>query len=104
MLSESYLPYDLFPDLENEDFAKNSLYSLLEKRYNVPVIKTERYVRAVKALDEVAHFFRIPIGEPVIQLEGMAFSTKNLKVEYFNTRLRGDKAVLCTTLYRKKRK
>jgi len=102
LLSESYLPYDFFPGLENEDFTKNSLYSLLEKRYNVPVMKTERYVRAVKALDEEAHFFRIPIGEPVIQLEGVAFSTKNLKVEYFNTRLRGDKAVLCTTLYRKR--
>lgn len=102
LLSESYLPYDLFPGLENKDFTKNSLYSLLEKKYNVPVIKTERCVRAVKALDEEAHFFRIPIGEPVIQLEGVAFSTKNLKVEYFNTRLRGDKAVLCTTLYRKR--
>ena len=102
LLSESYLPHDLFPGLENEDFTKNSLYSLLEKKYNVPVIKTERCVRAVKALDEEAHFFRIPIGEPVIQLEGVAFSPKNLKVEYFNTRLRGDKAILCTTLYRKK--
>ena len=102
LLSESYLPYDLLPGLENKDFTKNSLYSLLEKKYNVPVIKTERCVRAVKALDEEAHFFRIPIGDPVIQLEGVAFSIKNLKVEYFNTRLRGDKAVLCTTLYRER--
>jgi len=78
------------------------LYSLLEKKYNVPVIKTERCVRAVKALDEEAHFFRIPIGDPVIRLEGVAFSIENLKVEYFNTRLRGDKAVLCTALYRKR--
>lgn len=104
LLSESYLPYDLFPGLENEDLNKNSLYSLLDKRYNVLVIKTERCVRAVKALDKEAHFFRIPIGEPIIQLEGVAFSGKNLKVEYFTTKLRGDKAVLCTTLYRKRRK
>lgn len=102
LLSESYLPSGFFPGLENEDFTKNSLYSLLEKKYNVPVIKTERYVRAIKALDEESHFFEIPIGEPVIQLEGVAFSTKNLKVEYFNTILRGDKGVLCTTLYRKR--
>ena len=102
LLSESYLLCDLFPGLEKEDFTKNSLYSLLEKKYNVPVIKTERCVRAVKALDEEAHFFRIPIGDPVIQLEGVAFSIENLKVEYFNTRLRGDKAVLCTTLYRER--
>lgn len=102
LLSESYLLPDLFPGVENEDFTKNSLYSLLEKKYKIPVIKTERCVRAIKALDEEAHFFRIPIGEPVIRLEGVAFSTGNLKVEYFNTRLRGDRAVLCTTLYRKK--
>ncbi len=103
LLSESYLPYDLFPGLDNENFTKNSLYSLLEKKYKIPVIRTERCVRAVKALDEEAHFFRIPIGEPIIQLEGVAFSSKSLKVECFNTRLRGDKAVLCTTLYRKRR-
>ncbi len=102
LLSESYLLPDFFPGLESEDFTKNSLYSLLEKKYNVPIIKTERCVRAVKALDEEAHFFRIPIGDPVIQLEGVASSIENLKVEYFNTRLRGDKAVLCTTLYRKR--
>ena len=104
LLSESYLPYDLFPSLENEDFIKNSLYSLFEKKYKICVIKTERCVRAIKALDEEAHLLKLAIGEPVIQLEGVAFSTRNLKVEYFTTRLRGDKAVLCTTLYRKKRR
>lgn len=102
LLSESYLLPDLFPGLEKEDFTKNSLYSLLEKKYKIPVIKTKRCVRAVKALDEEAHFFRIPVGDPVIRLEGVAFSIENLRVEYFNTRLRGDKAVLCTTLYRKR--
>ena len=45
---------------------------------------------------------RIPIGEPVIQLEGVAFSAKNLRGEYFNIKLRGDKAVLRTTLHRER--
>ena len=102
LLSESYIPAHLFPNLEDEDFSQNSLYELFEKKYHIPVIKTERYARAIKAFEEEAYLFRIPLGEPLIQLEGVAFTAKDIRVEYFNTKIRGDRAVLCTTLYKEK--
>jgi GntR family transcriptional regulator len=102
LLSESYLPQSLFPDLDKVDLSDRSLYDLLEQKYHVPVIKTERYARAMKAFEEDASLLRVPLGDPLIQLEGVAFSTRERRVEYFNTRIRGDRGVLSTTLFRKK--
>jgi GntR family transcriptional regulator len=92
----------LFPDLEKVDLRDCSLYDVLEQKYGIPVVKTERNARAVKALDQDAQLLRIPLGDPLIQLEGIAFSKKDLRVEYFKTIIRGDRGVLCTTLYRRK--
>jgi GntR family transcriptional regulator len=100
LISESYLPQLLFPGLEGRDFTSHSLYEVLEREYRVPVTKTERFARAIKAFDEEAHVFRIALGEPLIQLEGVAFSATDVRVEYFNTKIRGDRAVLYTTLKR----
>jgi len=102
IISESYLPQELFPDLEKEDLRDRSLYDVLEQKYGIPVIKTERSARAVKALDKEAELLRIPLGDPLIQLEGIAFSRQDLRVEYFKTIIRGDRGVLCTTLYRRR--
>jgi DNA-binding GntR family transcriptional regulator len=102
IISESYLPSELFPDLEKVDLRDCSLYDVLEQKYGIPVVKTERNARAVKALDQDAQLLRIPLGDPLIQLEGIAFSKKDLRVEYFKTIIRGDRGVLCTTLYRRK--
>lgn len=102
IISESYLPSVLFPELEKQDLRDRSLYDMLEQEYGIAVIKTERSARAVKALDRDAQLLRIPIGDPLIQLEGIAFSRKDLRVEYFKTIIRGDRGVLGTTLYRRK--
>jgi GntR family transcriptional regulator len=102
IISESYLPQELFPNLDREDLRDRSLYDVLEETYQVPVVKTERTARAVKALDKEAQILRIPLGDPLIQLEGIAFSRHDLRVEYFKTIIRGDRGVLCTTLYRGK--
>jgi GntR family transcriptional regulator len=102
VISESYLPQELFPDLDKQDLRDRSLYDVLEETYRIPVVKTERSARAVKALDKEAQLLRIPLGDPLIQLEGIAFSRQDLRVEYFKTIIRGDRGVLCTTLYRRK--
>jgi GntR family transcriptional regulator len=100
MISESYLPQSLFPDLDKADLSDRSLYDLLEQTYDIPVIKTERCARAMKASEEDASLLRVPLADPLIQLEGVAFSTDDRPVEYFNTRIRGDRGALSTTLVR----
>jgi GntR family transcriptional regulator len=100
ILSESYLPLEFFPELDQEDLEDRSLYNVLEQKYRIRVQRTERFARAVKALDKEAQLLRIPLGDPLIQLEGIAFSKQDLRVEYFKTIIRGDRGVLFTNLYR----
>jgi GntR family transcriptional regulator len=101
LISESYMPRSLFPGLEKEDFTDRSLYDVLGRQYDARVVKTERFARAVKAQDKEAHLLHIPIAEPLIQLEGVAFTDRDVRVEYFNTKIRGDRGVLYTTLIRR---
>jgi GntR family transcriptional regulator len=103
LISESYLPQPLFPDLDKVDLSDRSLYDLLEQKYHVPIIKTERCARAMKASEEDASLLRVPLADPLIQLEGVAFSVRDMRVEYFNTRIRGDRGALNTTLLRTRR-
>jgi GntR family transcriptional regulator len=100
LISDSYLPQHLFRNLEEENFADRSLYDVIERTYKIPIVKTVRTARAVKAFEEEAHLLRIAFGEPLIQLEGVAVSKNDLQVEYFNTKIRGDRGVLSTTLTR----
>lgn len=103
LISDSYLPADRFPGLEKRELQDGSLYDTLEFAFGNPIEKTERKARAVRALDREARLFHVPIGEPLMQLEGIAFAASGAKVEYFRTLIRGDRAVLFTTLYRDRR-
>lgn len=100
LISDSYLPADLFAGLDKQDLQDSSLYDTLEGVFGTRIEKTERRARAVRALDREARLFHVPIGEPLMQLEGIAFSASGAKVEYFKTHIRGDRAVLFATLYR----
>lgn len=102
LLIKSYLPYDLFPHLLEIDFTRFSLFSILSQKYRTSVAKVERYMKIVRASEDEARFLRMPIGDPLLHLEGVAFSSQDRKVEYFDTRIKGDKIIFFTTLYRDK--
>jgi len=101
LLINSYLPKDLFPGLENTDFTKYSLFSILEKKFFTSIEKSNRYMKIIKASEKDASYLDIPIGDPLLHLEGVVFSSKNREIEYFDIRLRGDIISFYTTLYRK---
>jgi len=101
LIVESYLPYNLFPGLLEKDFSKDFLYQLLEEKYHTRVVRADRSVRAVKALEKDAYILKVPVGDPLIKMNGVALSPNNTKVEYFDLRMRGDRGVLYTTLYRR---
>lgn len=99
LLTISHLPYGLFPGLLKEDLDKSSLFSLLSKKYNASVVKAERYMKIVRASEEEAQSLKIPVGDPLLQMEGIAFSSQNRKIEHFNVLVRAERIVFFTTLY-----
>jgi len=96
---KSYLPYDLFPGLLEIDFTKLSLFSILNQKYHTSVTKIERYMKVIRAFEDEARFLKMSLGAPLLQMEGVAFSSQDRKIEYFDTKIKGDKIVFFTTLY-----
>lgn len=99
LLTKSYLSYDLFPDLLKLDFTKFSLFSTLAQKYDTTVKKAERYTKITRATEDEAHFLKMPIGDPLLQMEGVAFSPQDKRIEYFDVKVKGDKIVFFATLY-----
>lgn len=101
LLINSCLPKDLFSGLENEDFTKYSLFSILEKKYSTSIEKVKRYMKIIKASEKDSFHLNITVGDPLLHLEGVVFSSKNREIEYFDTKLRGDIISFYTTLYKR---
>ncbi len=99
LLTKSFLPYDLFPDLLKTDFTRSSLFSILSQDYHTTVKKVERYTKITRASDNEAHFLKVPIGDPILHMEGVAFSLQDKRIEYFDIRVKADKIIFFTTLY-----
>jgi len=99
IIVESYLPCDLFPNLLKHDFQNLNLYSILREDYNVFIKKAERWVQAIRSSEEDARLLGISIGDPLLQLESVVISTRETKIEYFNSRLKGEGIVLSATVF-----
>ena len=64
--TKTFLPVDLFPGIDQHDFSKESLYSVLENEYGVTITQARRTLEAVLARDKTAEYLKIKQGEPLI--------------------------------------
>lgn len=104
LLIESFIPNDIFPGLLDIDFSKYSLFSVYREKYNRKIDRVERYMRVVRASDEEALLFsRVPVGDPLLQMEGYVHCSQGRIIEYFITKIVGNKIVFYTTLYANKK-
>jgi GntR family transcriptional regulator len=99
LLTKSYLPSDLFPGLLEIDFTKFSLFSILNQKYHTSAMKVERYMKIIRASEDEARFLKMPIGDPLLQMEGIAFSSQDRKIECFDIKIKSEKIVFFTTLH-----
>jgi len=58
-----------------------SLWSLLEHK-GLALIESDKVIEAVLASEERASFLNIPTGTALLQVEGMAYTTNHIPVEY----------------------
>ncbi|NLS44327.1 MAG: GntR family transcriptional regulator [Firmicutes bacterium] len=98
---DSYLPASEFSQLMDIDkaiFASTDLYALLRDMYGVRIGCAERTVSASRVNIQDVELLKIPLWEPCLRLQGVAFDTDDKAVEYFDSRLRGDRVVLKSSL------
>lgn len=91
LLETTYVPWSLCPGLEHEDLAGHSLYGVLEQRYEVSMARASQQLEVTVANDYECDLFGIPVGTPMILLEGITFDERDQPVEYFKAIYRGDR-------------
>ncbi len=93
-LTTTYLPCKTFPAIETHDFGADSIYRVLENKYNTKITKATRTIEAVLAVDEVARELQIKEGDPILLFRAVTYGLVNgreMPVETFKSFYRSDK-------------
>ncbi|GCE13458.1 GntR family transcriptional regulator [Tengunoibacter tsumagoiensis] len=92
LLSTTYLPAQLCPDLHLHDFSTGSLYTYLQERYGLSIARGKRTLEAVAAGQWEARQLEMALGSPLLRLDGVAYLANGKAFEYSQTLQRGDRA------------
>jgi len=85
------LPARLFPGLDQQDLEHQSLYSIMESRYQVIVEWSEEELEAIPAEKEQAKLLQVPNGFPLFSMRRIVFGKDNVPIEYGHSLFRGDR-------------
>jgi GntR family transcriptional regulator len=86
-LEESFIPLHLFPDIEVEDFCRNSLYDLIQSRSARKIHKVVQTIEVTEIKGDSASILKIKEGTPVLLLHRLLIGHDRIPIAY--TRLFG---------------
>ena len=92
VLVNSYLPFDLVPELDEVDLSNQSLYVYLQNEQHIQISHGKRYIEAVPANQLEAEQLRVDIGSPLILLDSISYLSDGTPLEYFHALHRGDRS------------
>lgn len=90
MLEETFVPFDLFPEITKDVLQRNALYDIFREQYQVEIKMADEYFTPVLANENEAKLLKITPMLPSLRIERYTFSANNV-IEYTNTIARGDK-------------
>src|ERR1700744_1504317 len=98
---ETYLPLAIGRKIITNNLKVEPIFSLLERKYDVPLVEAEYRLEAVAAEPEVAAALGVKPGSPIFRIERTSYSTGNRPVDYEKLYYRGDLVRFVTRLARK---
>lgn len=98
---ETYLLLEIGKRIMADNLKVEPIFSLLERKYNVPLVEAEYKLDAVAADAEVAAALKVKQGSPVFRIERTSYSTGSRPVDYETLHYRGDLVRFVTRLVRK---
>ena len=98
---ETYLPLEIGKKIITNNLKVEPIFSLLERKYDIPLLEAEYKLEAVAAEADVAAALRVKQGCPIFRIERTSFSTGNRPVDYEKLHYRGDLVRFVTRLARK---
>jgi GntR family transcriptional regulator len=92
LLVATYIPRYMAPDLISQDMTHQSLYRVLDEKYNLTCVRARRSLEAVPATSEEARMLQVEKGSPLLLLKSTGFLADSRPLEYFIARHRGDRS------------
>jgi GntR family transcriptional regulator len=83
ILEDIWLPATAFKGLTAERLAKyqGPTYALFETEFNVRMVRAEEKIRAEPATEAHSNLLKLPIGTPILSVERIAFTYKDVPME-----------------------
>jgi GntR family transcriptional regulator len=100
---ETYLPLEIGKKIITNNLAVHPIFSLLERKYSIPLVEAEYRLEAVAAEPDIAAAMHIEAGSPMFLIERTSYSTAARPVDYEKLYYRGDLIRFVTRLARKAR-
>jgi GntR family transcriptional regulator len=100
---ETYLPRDIGEKVVGNDLEAEPVFSLLENRYDTPLVEAEYKLEAAAADPDAAWAIQVPTGSPIFLIERTSYTTENRPVDYERLHYRGDLIRFVTRLARRPR-
>jgi GntR family transcriptional regulator len=100
-LDETYLPLEIGEKIVTHDLEVEPIFTLLEQRYDIPLVDAEYKLEAVAANQDVAVELGVEPGSPIFLIERTSFSAGNRPVDYEKLHYRGDLIRFKTRLARR---
>ena len=91
LLEQVHLPAEQFPGLLASDLEHNSLYDLLTERYDTHIARARETLEPVLLRAREARLLARPPRSPALLVEGIAFASSGIPVEFGRTYVRGDR-------------
>lgn len=98
-LQTSHLPVRLCPGLDDNGLSQ-SLYALLESRYNLRLWTVRQVVRARGATQSEAELLQVSPGDPLLYAERVTYTADGQALEHLEAVWRGDRYDLTVVLSR----
>jgi GntR family transcriptional regulator len=98
---ETYLPLDLGEKIMAEDLATDPIFSLLEQKYDTPLLEAEYRLEAAIAGPTEALALGVSPGSPIFLIERTSYTEAQRPVDYERLFYRGDRIRFATRLSRR---
>lgn len=97
---ETYLPREIGERILENDLETEPIFSLLEQKYDTPLVEAEYRLEAVSADMTVSRALGVTAGSPIFLIERTSYTTRRQPIDYEKLHYRGDHIRFVTRLAR----
>jgi GntR family transcriptional regulator len=97
---ETYLPLEIGQKIITNDLEIEPIFSLLEQKYDIPLLEADYRLEAVSAEPAVSSALGIETGAPIFLIERTSYGAGNQPIDYEKLHYRGDMIRFVTRLAR----